>query len=244
MFTERDIEGVPALLACTTSFEAAARRGTILFYHGLAASKETGTKELASLAEEGFLAVALDNVGHGARRWPDFDARFASSSPDLERTFVEAVGATAAEVPHVVDRLLAEGLALPGGLGIAGISMGGFIAYRALLEEPRISVATPILGSPRWKLADDRSPHLHPDEFYPRAILSQNAGADRSVPPADARAFHEVLARHYDGAPTRQRYVEFAGAGHFMPEDDWSSLWQNVLEWFSRWLRPTAEASG
>ena len=150
---------------------------------------------------------------------------------------MRAVEASAREVPSVVDALIARNLAHADRLGIAGISMGGFIAYGALVFEPRIRVATPILGSPRWWDHTPDSPHRQLDRFFPRALLSQNAGRDVNVPPDAAREFHHALAEHYADAPNRHCYVEFPDAEHFMSEQDWAVLWSNVLVWFDRFLR-------
>jgi pimeloyl-ACP methyl ester carboxylesterase len=220
------LAGAPALLVWRGDRARAAARGAVLFYHGLGAAKEANLLELRSLAKHGFLAVGVDNAGHGERRYEDFDVRFGTSDP--RPAFLEAVSTTAAEAPRIVDALETDRV------GIAGISMGGFIAYGALLEDPRIQVATPILGSPRWWFDTPGSPHRAPERFYPRAILSQNAGRDENVPPHDARAFHAALAPHYAAAPELQRYVEYPESGHFMKEADWNTLWDNVLAWFDR----------
>src|SRR5271156_3553618 len=65
------VAGVPALLWCREAPEVAARRGTVLFYHGFGGTKEKLGAYLSALAEAGFLAVSLDAVGHGERRYPD-----------------------------------------------------------------------------------------------------------------------------------------------------------------------------
>ncbi len=230
------IADIPALLVYQNSPKEAAKQGTVLFYHGLAANKETGKKELTSLAQAGYLAVAIDNVGHGERRYEDFDHRFSSTNPNLEADFTEAVAETAQEVPKLIDALCSRYGAKEDKIAIAGISMGGFITYRAIQVDKRLKVATPILGSPQWKIKDSRSPHENINEFYPCAILSQNAGADESVPPQAARELHEQLVHHYGEEPNRQKYVEFANVGHFMPEHDWNELWSNVLDWLKEHL--------
>lgn len=230
----RPLGPAPALLVHSDSMESAAHHGAILFYHGLGAVKEGNLKEYESLARAGFLVAGIDNVGHGERRWPDFDARL--SGPGTETLFLDAVSESAAEAPAIVDALVADCGADPARLGIGGISMGGYITYAALLAEPRLAVATPILGSPEWRARKEASPSGQLDRFFPRAILSQNAGEDRSVPPLYARRFHERLAFAYAKAPDRQRYVEFAGAGHFMPEADWNRLWDNVVAWYAHFL--------
>jgi pimeloyl-ACP methyl ester carboxylesterase len=220
----------PALLVWQGDRARAAERGAILFYHGLGAAKEANRPELESLARAGFLAVGLDNVGNGERRYRDFDARFAAADP--RPAFLEAVAGTAREAPRIVDALAGEA----GRFGVSGISMGAYIGYGALLREPRLGVAALVLGSPRWWLDSSESPHRHPGGFYPRAVLSQNAGRDENVPPGEARAFHAALEPFYAEAPDRQRFVEFPGSGHFMAEADWQVLWRNVLAWFTGYL--------
>ena len=236
MTIDAHIAGVPALFRYTGSIGEAAQRGTILFFHGLGASKETGDKELTSFANNGFLAIGLDNVGHGHRRYNDFDYRLSSSNPEFETEFIRAVSLTAAEVPAIIDELIAKHNANPQRFGVAGISMGGFVTYAALTEDQRIKAACPILGSPEFNGSPSESPHHQLDLFYPRAILSQNAGKDQSVPPRAAREFTRALSPYYEQNPSLLKYIEFPGAGHFMPESDWNRLWQNVIDWFVTFL--------
>lgn len=233
-----EIAGVPAIVVHRGEAEISAAHGTVLFHHGLSARKETNVAELESLADRGFLAVGLDAVGHGARRFDDFEQRFASTNPELEENFLGAVLETARETPDLVDALIHDWHGHEDRIGVSGISMGGFVSYAALLEEPRLAVAAPVLGSPRWKLPWDESPHHHLEGFWPRAILSQNAGRDRSVPPESARAFHEALAPYYEEALHLQLYVEYPESEHFMAEGDWKVLWSRVLDWFSIHLAP------
>lgn len=229
------LHGAPALLTYAHSAEQAAARGTILFYHGFTASKESGQKEFYSLASRGFLVVGLDNVGHGARRYPDFEVRFGTDNAHAwEHHFLEAVRSTADETPRVIDALLQRGLAHPDHLGISGISMGGYITYGAVLRDRRLRVAAPILGSPVWKAPD--SPHRRPEQFFPVALLSQTAGRDRTVLPQYARDFHWHLGSHYHASPDRQRYIEFPNSEHMMNGDEWDQLWENVLRWFEAHL--------
>ena len=124
----------------------AAWRGTLLFYHGFVASKESQFKELDSLARAGFLAIGVDNVGHGARRYPDF----------------------------------------------------------------------------------------RPQDFFPVALLSQNAARDENVPARHARALHETLAPLYAAHPEREAYLEYPESGHFMLEHEWNDLWHHTVAWYER----------
>ncbi|MCP3956536.1 MAG: hypothetical protein GY719_01650 [bacterium] len=104
------------------------------------------------------------------------------------------------------------------------------------LADRRIGAATPILGSPRWKLDRPSSPHRYVDRFYPVALLAQNAGRDENVPAAGARALHAALQPSYAKAPDRLAYVEFEDAEHSMPEDQWDQLWHNVVRWLIRFV--------
>ena len=226
----------PALILYQGDLARAAQRGTILFYHGLGSCKESQEKEIVSLAKHGFLSIAIDNIGHGERRYRDFEQRFSSKNPDLEADLTKAVQETAQEVPDVVQAIIDKGLAHPQKIGICGISMGGYIVYASLLQERRIQAAVSILGSPKWKVHASQSPCHFPDCFFPVAFLAMNAGADRSVPPQSAREFHERLKPFYSSSPEKLCYREYPGADHFMPEKDWNDLWEKTLQWFDRFL--------
>src|SRR5215471_10432805 len=77
------LASAPALLLFRTSPQDSARQGTVLFYHGFGASKETSASVLSGLAAAGFLAVGIDGIGHGERRSVDFEARFPPFEPHL-----------------------------------------------------------------------------------------------------------------------------------------------------------------
>lgn len=227
-FSERSLVA-PALLAWTETPEAAARRGSVLFCHGLGAGKDVQRQELASLAKRGFLAIGIDAVGHGERRYADFDRRFNGAQWGHE--LLTVVQATAAEIPRIVDAGLEAGL-IGERLGLVGVSMGGYIAYAAALLEKRLRAMAVLLGSPDFdEFQAEDSPHRHPEAFYPLALLSQNAGQDHSVPPDAARAFHRRLAPVYAATPERQAYGEFPESGHFMREADWNAAWERSLSW-------------
>ncbi|QSQ26010.1 hypothetical protein JY651_14245 [Pyxidicoccus parkwayensis] len=75
------LAGAPALAVHVGSREEALRKGAVLLFHGLGASKEVHTAELSAFASRGLYAVGVDAVGHGARRYPDFDTRFSFEDP-------------------------------------------------------------------------------------------------------------------------------------------------------------------
>lgn len=224
---------VPALVAHGGSPEEAAARGTVLLYHPLGKAKELHAADLAQLSDAGFLAVGVDAIAHGERRHPDAHARFLANPTSA---LLEVVSATAAEVPGLVDELVRRSWAVPGRVGIAGVSLGGFVAYGAAITERRIAAAVAIAASPRWG-PDPRSPHRHPARFPPLALLSITGADDTWVPPSDARALHEALEPLYAATPERLRYLELAGEPHWMSAPAWSHARGEAERWFERFLR-------
>ena len=223
---------VPVLMVFQGEPGRAAEKGCILFFHGLGASKDVQRPDL-DLAAQGYLVVGIDSVGHGERRYPNFDERLSKTNPDFAREFLSVVLETANEVPFLVDELEQAGLVRNGRVGVAGISQGGFVTYTAVTLEPRLKVAVSVVGSPEWPLELPGSPHLHLEAFGRVFLLSQNAGKDELVPSRHARNFHERLGRVYPDA-ARFAYVEHA-SDHRL-EANWDVLWARTLGWFGAHL--------
>jgi dienelactone hydrolase len=232
LFDRRHLGSAPALLV--RQEEIPLPLPAVLVYHGLGADKEVQQKELVTLAEAGFLAVGIDAAGHGERRLPDFEARFAGSRAEIEPLLFALVTETVAEVPAILDALAETGLADPERFGILGISMGAHITYGAILAEPRLRAAVALVGSPEWRHPD--SPHRRPEGFFPVALLSITGEKDVNVPPASARAFHHALETHYQSAPERLRYLEIPGAPHLMSAEDWEAAMREAVDWLRRFL--------
>ncbi len=235
------VADAPALLCYRESPEAAAGHGTVLFYHGFGGTKERPAAYLAALAEAGFLAVSLDAVGHGERRFPDFEVifdheRWDEQFEEVETHFLKLLDDTAAEVPAIIDDLVARGWAHADRVGVAGRSLGGNVTYASVLADPRVRAAVSVVGSPEWTLPRPHSPHHHPDRFFPAAVMSQAAAFDEHCPPGPIKAFHAALESRYAREPARIRYVEYPRVGHFLtPELDAESC-QAMVAWFQRWL--------
>jgi pimeloyl-ACP methyl ester carboxylesterase len=240
---ETTIASVPALLAFHGAIQTCAERGTMLFYHGFGGNKEKVDAHLVALAQPGFLVIGLDAVGHGQRRFPQFsemfsDERWAKEPEVTEADYLTIVRQTAGEVPQIIDVLCSRSWAHPDRVGIGGVSMGGEITYAAIVDEPRLRVATPIVGSPEWELPLTESPHRHAERFFPVALFSQAAEKDEAVPARFIRAFHERLTPLYVTAPDRLRYLEYPDVGHALSPELWELARQRMVGWVERFLRP------
>jgi dienelactone hydrolase len=238
LFDRKPLATAPALLARRE--DLALPLPAVLVYHGLSADKEVQRKELVTLAEAGLLAVGIDAAGHGERRLPDFEERFAGPWEEVEPLFFSLVTETINEVPAVVDALEATGLAAADQFALFGISMGAYIIYGAIPAERRVRAAVALLGSPEWP--HPASPHHRADRFFPTALLSITGEKDVNVPPDGARAFHRTLEPHYRTSSERLRYLEIPGAPHMMSEGDWGTVMREAVGWLRRFLGLTLHA--
>lgn len=200
----------------------------LLWVHGLGVSKETHLPELERFARAGILAVGIDAAGHGERRLPNFEERFAPPRDVIEPLLHQLVDETVAELPSVVDALGVERIAL------CGISFGGFITYRGAPRDPRIVAAVSLLGSPDPSLVD---------AYYPTALLSLTCERDENVPPDAARAFHHDLEPRYADAPERLQYHEYPGETHFFTPEAWEDAMERTIAWVHRFAQASALSS-
>ncbi len=232
---KEQIKNVPVYIVYK-ELEEAKKNGCIFFYHGLTSCKDANIKEYFELAREGFLVVGVDNVYHGERKHPDFEALFDGNNPVRRQHMLDAVVATATEISELIDELTARGWIVDEKIGVMGISMGGHITYTAITKEPRIKAAAPIVGSPKYIFERPESPHLHSDKFNHIHMLSQTGGIDDVVPPESAREFHLQLAKLYPNSESRLKYIEYPNSGHGFLESDWLVCMNTVKAWFHKHL--------
>ena len=222
---------IPVRILHKDDQNTASQNGCILFYHGLGASKDKQFKELEDLANNGFLAVGGDNVGHGDREFDDFEERFSEDNPDRVKNIICAVRETASEINFLVNWLIDTKLLINDKIGVVGISLGGFIAYAVPMFDDRPKTVVSILGSPQWEEVSE-SPGDRIEKYSKLSLLSLNAGMDMLVPPEQAKEFHIKLKKHYTDYEQRFKYIEYPDSGHFMEEEDWLECWEQCLNWF------------
>jgi dienelactone hydrolase len=130
-----------------------------------------------------------------------------------ESDFLQLIDNTVAEVPSIIDDLLARGWARADRVGVGGRSLGGNVAYASVLADSRVRAAVSVVGSPEWTLPRAHSPHHFPDRFFPAAVLSLAAEFDEYVPAGPIRDFHAKLQTWYEREPERSQYLEHRVSG-------------------------------
>ena len=229
-------EDVPVLIIYD-DLESARNRGCILFFHGFFGSKESNIDILRNLAEDGYIVVGVDNYGHGKRKLENFGEVFSDKNPNIEENFLNAVIKTAHNVPSLIDELIKRNFAREDKIGMAGISMGGYITYTAITIDTRIKTAVSIIGSPKYKLNIPESPHNHIDKFNKVHLLSQNVTNDSVVPTKFTSEFHEKLKIEYKDYSSRFNYIEYPKSDHMMVVEEWEWSVERLREWFKKHLK-------
>uniref|UniRef100_UPI003F49AA56 S9 family peptidase n=1 Tax=Amycolatopsis sp. CA-293810 TaxID=3239926 RepID=UPI003F49AA56 len=160
-----------------------------------------------------------------------------------------------------IDLLIAEGIADPGRLGIAGGSHGGFMAAWAIGQTNRFRAALVNAGITDWGMLaatgeygqldgalsgsigwEGIGPHPHdavsPVSFASRVrtpVLILHGAEDTNVPLGQAVYFHRAL--RYFGAV--HEFVIYPREGHSIRERNHQlDVLRRTRAWFDRWLQP------
>lgn len=203
------------------------------------------------LATTGHYAVFLPNPRGGQGRGHAFAASVAGRVGREEWT----------DILTGIDLLVAEGIADPDRLGIAGGSHGGFMAAWAVGQTDRFRAALVNAGVVDWGMLaatgengqfeaalggstgwDGIGPHPHdavsPVSFAGRVrtpVLILHGAQDTNVPLGQAMYFHRAL-RHF-GA--EHEFVIYPREGHSIRERNHQlDVLRRTRAWFDRWLRP------
>lgn len=232
---EKILLDIPILMVCE-NIEKAVDKGCIFFFHGLFGSKEENINELRELAKDGFLVIGIDNYGHGKRKMNNLEKVISSENKNVEQDFLNLVIKTADELTILINELIKQKFIKTENIAVAGISMGAYITYTAITKDPRIKVAVSIVGSPKYKLDLDESPHKKIEKFNKIKLLSQNAEKDTIVLSEATKKFHNELKKIYSDYDKRFRYIEYLGAEHMMGQEDFDKSIEEMRNWFKKYL--------
>ena len=245
------VEGIP-ILSCYSSDEGIESRPLVILSHAFQSSKEFWQDKMLSLAKAGYYAVALDNRGHGERKGPDFKAQVFEKDGFNLYEVRRLIKETADDIPILIDHFSTHENVDAERIGMIGVSMGGFITFRALVIDDRIRVAAPVIASPYFdekprdvplvnrpeinRALDDYSqkfsPAYYPDQFYPLAILIQVGGQDKHLAADRVRQFYESLISRYDQRPAKLKFIQEDSTGHEFT----APMWHNATKWFNKHL--------
>ncbi|WP_409465825.1 prolyl oligopeptidase family serine peptidase [Amycolatopsis sp. GA6-003] len=160
-----------------------------------------------------------------------------------------------------IDLLVAEGIADPDRLGIAGGSHGGFLSAWAVGQTDRFRAALVLAGVIDWGMLaatgeygqfeaalggstgwDGAGPHPHdavsPISYASRVrtpVLLLHGAEDTNVPLGQSEYFHRAL-RHFG---VEHEFVIYPREGHSIRERQHQlDILLRTRAWFDRWLRP------
>ncbi len=225
------LAGVPLLIA-TPVWSSDQPRPAVLWMHGFRADALAHAAELEHCAALGFIAVGVDAVDHGARSNPTLAERLLRSVDGALPVMLDVMEATVRELPALIDALVAECGVDRDRVSLVGISMGAFLAYRAVTAGVPLRAVVALLGSPEWPR--DTSAHRVRSAFRDVALLSITAEHDVSVPSAAVFRLHEALAT--DAAHVApHRHHTLRGAGHLTTAAQWAEAMHETMAWLERY---------
>jgi len=228
----------------------------IFFVHGLGGNVEHSFQYCADLANDGFIAIAIDQRNHGART-VDPTAHNGNCDNYTVKSYGMYVG-TSKDISLLIDFLPAALGITTDKFGMSGISLGGHCTLITMGNDPRISVGVPFIGSADRKLQlkiraelkgisneefeNSFDPHLdmlmkqydpvnNAQAFKDRPLCMINGGADIVVDPTPNTQFKEILDGIYI-CPDRLQFSIYDGVGHEVTDD----MWFEARAWFKRFL--------
>lgn len=151
------VAGIPLI---TWSEEKVSQCPMVIYIHGLGGDKRSGMELGYNLASRGFFFMAVDAQMHGER----LDERIAhtwdrpipgaiypfESGLDRMVLMFEIVEKTARDISLLIDHFSKDPRVDINRIGVSGASMGGFVAYRAAVIEPRVQALACLISFPTY----------------------------------------------------------------------------------------------
>ncbi len=218
----------------------------VVFYvHGLGGNRRNGARYCESLAQAGYVAIAVDQRNHGQR---EVDSAYNSSALDtyLVNSYGLMIG-TAHDISLIIDFLPTVLKLKTTRIGVTGFSLGAHVTFIAMLLDSRIKVAVPICGASNRKLQLSlraKGPlTITPDleflfakydgihnlnKFSDRALCMINGGSDQICMAGANQDLYTHLQAVYTDSSQLKLSI-YPGLGHVVSDE----MWNETLAWFN-----------
>ena len=202
-FAAEKQERVPGILLKKAGSE---RQPVVVVLHGTGGTKEGQLSVLTTLANQGFVAVAIDGRYHGERQTGTGSARYVEA---ILQTYRMGKGHpflydTAWDVMRLIDYLETRPDVDAARIGVMGFSKGGMETYLTAAVDPRIAVAVPLIGVQSFGWALDHELWMSRVGTFQAAIDA--AAKDEGVANVDAAFVRKFYDRVVPGI-----YTQFDG---------------------------------
>jgi pimeloyl-ACP methyl ester carboxylesterase len=196
---------------------------------------------LYAFARRGLRAVSLDARLHGLRT--GHETREQRLQSDYLGTMAEIIEGTTQDLSLLLEAVGVTRAA------IHGVSLGGYIAFAAMADDPRFIAGAVAIGSPDWleTLRDagmtpgnpiydavaSRSPLERASVFPPRPLLMLHGDQDATVSVHGVQEMQKALAPIYQDFPERLQLVIYPGLDHVYTDD----MMERSADWSAHYLQ-------
>lgn len=227
------VDDVPVITCVKTGVQ---QKPLLIFSHEFRSKKEFFLEEMKFFAGHDFFTIAVDNKHHGMRKEPPFAAMCMEDGKFNVLKIRKIINDSAYDIPKIIDYLInTENLDITR-IGLYGISMGGYIAFKVLTMDDRVSFAALFISSPYWndippsdfflnnetirkdleEYAATESPASAVEKIKTCKILLQNGAADTHFNINKVKNFVALLQ---NGKNTNLDFFEYAGVKHEVTEE-------------------------
>ncbi len=233
--------------------DSGGKRPVLIMSHGFKGSKESFERKgsIYSFAQAGFFVLSMDNRFHGEREGDDFKKVLMNEDEQLNIFETrKAIKATAEDMSALLDMVSDNQFADSENAAVLGVSMGGFAAYSAVVNDKRIKAAAPIIASPYWDdipgdmpeitykstaeelmvYSKNYQPASYINQFYPTSILMQIGDNDAHYRPDRVRQFYNSLKTLYKDAPDNVRLKLYKWTEHNCTDEMMDSAYRWLSE--------------
>ncbi|MEZ0483465.1 alpha/beta hydrolase family protein [Fibrella aquatica] len=193
-YAAEQTQRVPGILLTQ---EGSQRRPVVVVLHGTGGTKEGQLSLLKTLANQGFIAIAIDGRYHGERQTGTGSTQYVDA---MLKTYRTGQGHpflydTVWDILRLIDYLETRADVDAARIGVMGFSKGGMETYLAAAADPRIAVAVPMIGVQSFRWALDNNMWMSRVGTFQTAVdeAAKEAGISH-VDAAFVRAFYDRVA--------------------------------------------------